>query len=105
MSADLQGMSIMDTKTSKWHPLTHQQSTNHPFWSADSAWIYFNDIGDTGLWRVRVADGNVEELAPIPLPPGYNDCWAEALTSDGAAILECDNSQVDIVALDYKEQK
>ena len=105
MSADLQGMSFMDMRTLRWRPLTRQRSTNHPFWSGDSAWVYFNDIGDTGLWRVRVPDGRVEELGPIPLPPGYNDCWAEALTSDGAAILECWDSRADIVALDYKEQK
>jgi Tol biopolymer transport system component len=105
MLADLQGISVMDLKTSKWHPLTRQRSTNDPFWSADSAWIYFNDIGDTGLWRVRVPDGRVEELGPIPLPPGYNDCLATALTSDGAALLQCIDSRADIFALDYKEQK
>ena len=105
MLADLQGISIMDTTTSKWHSLTRQRSTNTPFWSADSAWVYFNDVGDTGLWRVRVPDGRVEELGPVPLPPGYNDCAAAARTPDGAAILVCIDSRQDIFALDYTEQK
>jgi hypothetical protein len=78
MMADFQGLSILDTTTLKWRPPTRQQSTNHPFWSPDGAWVYFNDLGDTGLWRVRVSDGNVEALGGIPNPAGYNDCWAES---------------------------
>jgi hypothetical protein len=103
--ADWQGMSLMSTATSKWQPLTRQRSTGIPFWSPDSAWVYFNDIGDTVLWRVHIPDGRVEELGPIPLPPGYNDCVAAALTSDGAAILKCWDSRAEIFALDYKEEK
>ena len=68
MNADLQGLSVLDITTSKWRPLTRQQSTSYPFWSPDSEWVYFNDIGDRGLWRVRVSDGHVEELGRIPRP-------------------------------------
>ncbi len=103
--ADWQGMSLMSTATSKWQPLTRQMPTGTPFWSPDSAWVYFNEIGNTVLWRVHVPDGRVEELGPIRLPPGYNDCLAETLTSDGTAILECWDSRADILEVDYKDQK
>lgn len=105
MRADGQGLSVLDTMTSKWRPLTRQQSTNHPSWSPDSKWVYFNDIGDTGLWRVRVSDGHVEALGRIPRPSGYNDCWAESFAPNGAALLVCFDSRRDIFALDYKEQR
>jgi Tol biopolymer transport system component/DNA-binding winged helix-turn-helix (wHTH) protein len=105
MTADLQGLSVLDTTTAKWRPLTRQQNTNTPSWSPDSAWVYFNDIGDTGLWRVRVSDGHVEALGRIPRPPGYDDCYIYSFAPDGAALLQCYDSRVDIFALDYKEQK
>ena len=103
MTADFQGLSILDTTTLKWRPLTRQQSTNHPFWSPDSVWVYFNDLGDTGLWRVRVSDGHEEALGGLPRPAGYNDCWAESFAPDGAVLLSCFDSRMDIFALDYKE--
>jgi Tol biopolymer transport system component len=105
MTADLQGLSLLDTTTSKWRSLTRQQATNTPFWSPDGAWVYFNDIGDTGLWRVRVSDGHVEALGRIPRPSGYNQCWAESFAPDGTALLGCNDSRQDIFALDYKEEK
>jgi len=105
MTADLQGMSVLDTTTSKWRPLTRQRSTNYPTWSPDSKWVYFNDLGDTGLWRVRVSDGQVEALGRIPRPPGYNMCELWSFAPDGTALLTCWDSRVDIFALDYKEQK
>ena len=98
-------MSLLDTTTSLWRPLTAHQSTNNPFWSPDSAWVYFNDMGDTGLWRVHVKDGRVEALGPIPLPSTYTDCFGAGFAPDGAALLYCNDSRSDIFALDYKEQK
>jgi len=106
MTADFEGLSVLDTTTWRWRPLTRQQSTNHPSWSPDSAWVYFiNSIGDTGLWRVRVSDSHLEALGRIPLPSGYNDCRAISFAPDGSALLTCFDSRVDIFALDYKEQK
>jgi Tol biopolymer transport system component len=105
MTADLQGLALLDTTTSKWRPLTRQQSTNSPSWSPDSAWVYFNDVGDTGLWKVRVSDGYVEPLGRIPRPSGYNNCSASSFAPDGAALLTCFDSRVDIFALDYEELK
>jgi len=105
MTADFQGLAVLNTTTSRWRPLTRQQSTNHPFWSPDSAWVYFNDMGNTGLWRVRVSDGHLEALGRIPRPSGYNECRATSFTPDGAALLQCFDTRVDIFALDYKEQK
>lgn len=104
MTADLEGLSVLDTTTSRWRTLTRQQSTNHPSWSPDSAWVYFNDVGDTGVWRVRVSDGHLEALGRIPRPSSYNDCFTVSFAPDGAALLECFDSRVDIFALDYKEQ-
>lgn len=95
----------MTSATSKWQPLTRQRPTGLPFWSPDSAWVYFNDIGDTVLWRVHVPDGRVEELGPIPLPSGYNECSAVAAAPDNAAVVWCWDSRSDIFALDYKQQK
>jgi len=105
MLADWQGMSLLDTTTSLWRPLTAHQSTNNPFWSPDSAWVYFNDMGDTGLWRVHVKDERVEALGPIPRPSGYSDCHGVGFRPDGAALVYCNDSRSDIFALDYKEQK
>jgi len=101
MTADLQGMSLLDTTTSEWRSLT-RHSTDNPFWSLDSTWVYFNDIGSTGLWRIHVGDGRLEELGPIPLPPGYTFCRAEAFAPDETAVLRCADSRTDIFALDYK---
>jgi Tol biopolymer transport system component len=103
--ADWHGMSLLDTTTSEWRPLMRQRWNGLPFWSPDSAWVYFNDIGDPVLWRVHVPDGRLEELGPIPLPSGYNECSAVAAAPDNAAVVWCWDSRSDIFALDYKEQK
>jgi hypothetical protein len=106
MLADFQGLSLLDTTTSEWRPLTRQRLIHHPFWSEDGAWVYFNDGGDTGgVWRVHVPEGRVEEMGPIPLPSGYSACWAVDVTPDENAVLSCWDSRLDIIALDYKEQK
>jgi len=105
VAADFQGMSLLDTTTSKWRPLTLHQPTDYPSWSPDGAWIYFNNVGDTNLSRVRVRDGQVESLGPIPLPSGYSSCSMVAFVADGAALLECGDSRTDVFALDYKEEK
>jgi Tol biopolymer transport system component len=105
MTADFQGLSVLDTTTSRWRPLTRQQSTASPSWSPDSAWVYFNGVGSTGLWRVRVSDGHVEALGRTPRPSGYKDCFAGSIAPDGSALLTCFDSRQDIFAIDYKEQK
>jgi len=105
MTADLQGMSLLDTTTSQWRPLTRHQSTNTPFWSPDSAWVYFNDLGGTGLWRVHVPEARLEALGKIPPPSGYSNCFGTGFAPDGAVLIRCPDSRSDIFALDYKEQK
>ena len=105
LRSDYQGMSLLDTTGSKWRPLTAHQPSAHPFWSPDSAWVYFGQIGNPGLWRVHVPDGRVDALGPIPLPSTQNLCFSEGFAPDGAAIVLCADSRTDIFALDYKEQK
>jgi len=98
-------MSLFDTVTSKWRPPTLRQGTNYPFWSPDGAWVYFTNVGDSGLSRVRVSDGRVEELGAIPVTPGYDECSGRGFVPGGTMLLKCDDSRKDIFALDYEEQK
>jgi Tol biopolymer transport system component len=104
MSVDLQGMSLLDKATGKWRPLV-RHPVDSPFWSLDSAWVYFNNVEDTGVWRVRVTNGVLEAVGPTPVPPGYSEgsCRARAFAPDGAVLLDCRDSRTDIFALDYKD--
>lgn len=104
MSADLQSVWLLDTTTSKWRLLTRRQRINYPFWSPDSAWVYFNDVPDKGLCRVRLTDNRQENVGTIPTPTGYNLCTAVAFSPEKTVLLQCSHSRTDIFALDYKEQ-
>lgn len=105
MTTDFQGLSLLDTTTSEWRPLTRHQSTNSPFWSADSVWVYFNNVSETSLWRVRITDGHVEDIGQIPSASNYEAHRALDFAPDGSVLGIFDDSRTDIFALDYKEQK
>ena len=102
MALDFQGMSRLEMATGKWHQMV-TQSTNSPFWSVESTWVYFNDLANTGLWRVRVSDDRLEAVLPTPVPSGYSSgCTALGFAPDGSALLSCQDLRTDIFALDLK---
>jgi Tol biopolymer transport system component/DNA-binding winged helix-turn-helix (wHTH) protein len=101
MRVDFQGISLLDRTAGKWQPLTHQP-TDEPFWSSDSAWVYFNDFSDTAIWRVSARDGRLEQVMRTPVPAGYNFCHARAFAPDGQILLNCVDKHGDVYALDWK---
>jgi len=101
MRVDFQGMSLLDRTTGKWQPLTHQP-TDEPFWSPDSAWVYFNDFSDTTLSRVSAQDGHLELVMRTPVPAGYTHCNFRDVAPDGQLVLNCVNIQGNVYALDLK---
>ena len=77
-----------------------------PSWSADGKYVYYSTFAGgfilppekTGMFRVRVADGRIERLAPAtPLPP--TGAWS-GVAPDGSLLVLRDFGTSDIYALD-----
>jgi Tol biopolymer transport system component len=59
-------LTLFDQKTQKWTELT-QIGANHPRWSHDAKYVYFNSTaeGEAAFYRVRIADGTLERAASL----------------------------------------
>lgn len=98
---------LFDWKTEKWSLLLDAENIRNdwPQWSPDSRYLYFSDssLRDVkALYRVRIADHKLEEIARLSVPQGltgYFSNWMSA-APDGSPLLLRDISIQEIYALD-----
>ena len=95
---------IFDVHTKKWTEMT-TIAVGFPIWSRDSKYIYFDSAENTvNLYRVRVADKKVEEVASLRgirlVPPlGGN---LTGLAPDDSPLIVRDVGNQEIYALDVQ---
>lgn len=96
------GLAIMDFATFHMNQPV-KTNVDNPFWSSDSAWVYFNG-GEhlEELVRTRVASRAVERVALKPLPANYSSCWAHGFAADGTVLVSCSDLRRNIFALELK---
>jgi eukaryotic-like serine/threonine-protein kinase len=102
MPRDSTRLALFDFKSQKWQDLV-KMVIGYPNWSRDSQYVYFNDLNNTGFYRVRVSDRKVEKvarLAGMSLASGPFGVWA-GLAPDDSPVLLLDTSIEEIYALDW----
>lgn len=75
--------------------------TDYPSWSADSQYLYFNQItGESpAVMRLRVSDGRLEQVAGVPFPAvGVYGVWS-GLTPEGSPLVLRGRGRTDVYAL------
>jgi hypothetical protein len=95
---------LLDVQRGKWVPVASGAFLDRPYWSADSAYVYFQDQLDDeeSVFRVSMATQQVERVA------GFGDilrgtaahCFFSGLGRDGALYLVLERGLTDIYALD-----
>jgi serine/threonine protein kinase/Tol biopolymer transport system component len=104
-SFDQLSINLFDLATRKWTVL-HKGIIAFPAWSADSRFIYYlSYVDDPGVFRVRVADGQVERLFSL-MNVGYTGTlgsWMGLDPTDAPLMLR-DRGTNDIYALTPAEQ-
>ena len=58
-------LNVFDFQTQLWRPLLKALRVNTPTWSRDSTFIYYETEGAPAFRRVRVADGDVEDVVNL----------------------------------------
>jgi Tol biopolymer transport system component len=98
---------LFDQQTQKWSELmsTKLPGTGWQKWSTDSKYLYVFNSRDSHapvLYRVRVADGKIEQVAEFKIPEGLTGFWTGwmGLTADGSPLMLRDLSIQEIYALD-----
>jgi Tol biopolymer transport system component len=99
-----ESLQVFDVGTKKWTELT-KIVVGFPIWSSDSRYIYFDSLeGAPNLYRVRIADRRVEQVASlqsIRLAPTIGG-ELSGLTPDNSPLVVRDTGNQDIYALDVE---
>ena len=104
-SFDQLSINLFDLATQKWTVL-HKGIIAFPAWSGDSRFIYYlSYVDDPGVFRVRVATGEVERVLSLMNVPytGTLGSWM-ALDPTDAPLMLRDTGTNDIYALTPVEQ-
>jgi Tol biopolymer transport system component/DNA-binding winged helix-turn-helix (wHTH) protein len=104
LRADSPTLMLFDVETKKWEELA--KNVAYPNWSRDGGYIYFEDpyTSDPALYRVRISDRKVEELAtlnPRVLTWASAGKWTGLAPDDSPLVLR-DTSVEEIYALDWE---
>jgi len=104
MPRDSSRLMLFDFKSQKWQDLV-KMVIGYPNWSRDSKYVYFNDLNNTGFFRVRVSDRKVEKIANLAgitfaYGPIFDTGWT-GLAPDDSPMLLLDASIDEIYALDW----
>jgi Tol biopolymer transport system component len=99
-ATDFKEIELFDCKTQTWKPLARGDRMNDASWSVDGEFVHFEAVADRGtaLFRVRVDDGKVEQLAP---QPEYEYSWS-GVAPDGSPLTLRAVKIEEIYALDLK---
>jgi Tol biopolymer transport system component/DNA-binding winged helix-turn-helix (wHTH) protein len=101
MTTDQRAIKLLDFSTGQWCSLV-QHSVDNPFWSPDSAWVYFNGEGAVDIWRVRISDSHLERVPVRGDLQRYNSCNARGFAPDGSVLLSCRDYRTDLYALSWE---
>lgn len=103
-TADMRQLKIFDISQRRWTDMTSGNYFSVPIWSADSKWIYFQDLLDSGepVFRMRPGDLTKERVFSFEeiLNSGTQRCGFYGLTPDGAIVFRATREGGDIFALD-----
>ena len=101
---------LFDQDTQKWTDLLDGKIINPgwPQWSGDSRYVYVrgttpgrDDTHGLSLYRVGIANHNLERVAAVEIPEGTTGVWGwMGVTPDGSPLLLRDLSIREIYALD-----
>jgi len=99
MPRDSVRLTLFDFNSQEWQDLV-KMVIGYPNWSRDSKYVYFNDLHNTGFYRVRVSDRKVEQLASLAGITAVIG-WT-GLAPDDSPMIMLDASIDEIYALDWE---
>jgi Tol biopolymer transport system component len=99
-TTDFRSLVLFDLQTQSWTPLASGSDINDATWSPDGRFVHFRAQSEHGLalFRVRIADAVVEQLAMYPIP---EQNWA-GVAPDGSPLVLRSTRIQEIYALDLK---
>jgi hypothetical protein len=87
LAQDRQQVALLDVAKKRWRVIAHGKAFGAPFWSADSAYLYFQRPSEPGqpLDRVRISDEAVQTVASFQkeIETGMCGCGFMGLANDG----------------------
>lgn len=87
---------MYDVAENRWRTLLQGKTIGFPAWSADGAYLYYQDSMEPGelLHRVKLSSGAVETVANFQtvIDAGVSRCVFIALTPDGHPIIDFDRA-------------
>jgi len=104
--SNLNHLMLFELKTQKWTELT-QTTANHPAWSHDGRYVYFDSTaeGEPAVYRVQIKDHKLERVASLkdvkrPTSGLTAASWT-GLAPDDSPLALRDISTYEIYALDW----
>ena len=108
LSPDFTKVMLFDYETQKWSTWLEEAAgaVSYPVWSADSKYLYFDDLvtDEESIRRVKVGESRTErvfKLEGIERYPGPFGLWS-ARTSDGSWMFVRDHSTQEVYQLDVE---
>src|SRR5438034_5523829 len=108
LSPDFTKVMLFDYDTQKWSTWLEEAAgaVSYPVWSADSKYLYFDDLvtDEESIRRVKVGESRTErvfKLEGIERYPGPFGLWS-ARTSDGSWMFVRDHSTQEVYQLDVE---
>jgi Tol biopolymer transport system component len=107
ISASTHGLALHDMISGANRQLA--QVADFPQWSPDGKYVYYSTLmqggvlppGQIGIYRVKISDGKIDRLAPVPaFPVAGNWGYWSGLAPDGSILLLRELGTSDIYALD-----
>jgi Tol biopolymer transport system component len=108
LSTDNASLMLYDFRTQKWVQLLNEAAgaVSYPAWSADSSYLYFEDLvtGEDSFRRVKVGGNKAESvfvLQGLDRYPGPFGLWS-GRAPDGSEVFVRDHSTQEVYGLDIK---
>jgi Tol biopolymer transport system component len=108
LSIDFTRLMLFDFQTKAWSPWLVEPAgaVSYPSWSADSRYLYFEDLvtGEDSIHRIRVGQDKPESvfaLRGLPRYPGALGLW-NGRTPDGSHVFVRDRSTQEVYGLDLE---